>query len=75
MKLILNGSEREFPHTLSLAELVEQLGMTANRVAAELNREIISRDQWSSTKLREGDRLELVHFVGGGCTPRAKVTR
>ena len=75
MKLILNGSEREFPHTLSLAELVEQLGMTANRVAAELNREIISRDQWSSTKLREGDRLELVHFVGGGCVPRARVTR
>jgi len=75
MKLILNGFEREFPHTLSLAELVEQLGMTANRVAAELNREIISRDQWSSTKLREGDRLELVHFVGGGCVPRARVTR
>ena len=74
MKLILNGSEREFPQALSLADLVEQLGMTANRVAAELNHEIISRDQWSSTKLREGDRLELVHFVGGGCAPRAKVT-
>ena len=72
MKLILNGSEREFPHALSLADLVEQLGMTANRVAAELNREIISRDQWSSTKLREGDRLELVHFVGGGCAPAPK---
>jgi len=74
MKLILNGAEREFPHVLSLAELVVELGMTPNRVAAELNREIVSRERWASTKLREGDRLELVHFVGGGAA-RAKVTR
>ena len=66
MKLILNGAERELPHALSLAELVQQLGMTASRVAAELNRQIVPRDQWPSTMLRDGDRLELVHFVGGG---------
>lgn len=75
MKLTVNGAEREFPHALSLADLVEQLGMTANRVAAELNRQIVNREQWSSTKLRDGDRLELVHFVGGGCVARAKLTR
>ena len=72
MKLILNGAEREFTQALSLADLVEQLGMTASRVAAELNREIVSREQWSSTKLRDGDRLELVHFVGGGSAARAQ---
>ena len=66
MKLILNGAEREFLAAISLADLVQQLGMTSNRVAAELNRQIVSRDQWSSTILHDGDRLELVHFVGGG---------
>lgn len=66
MKIILNGNERELPAALSLAQLVEQLGMNVNRVAAELNRKIISRELWPQTMLREGDRLELVHFVGGG---------
>ena len=66
MRLILNGAEREFPHALSLAELVQELGMTPNRVAAELNRQIVPRDQWLATNLQDGDRLELVHFVGGG---------
>jgi len=66
MRLILNGAEREFPHALSLAELVQELGMTPNRVAAELNRQIVPRDQWPATNLQDGDRLELVHFVGGG---------
>lgn len=66
MKIILNGNERELPAALSLTQLVEQLGMKANRVAAELNREIVSRELWPSTILHEGDRLELVHFVGGG---------
>ena len=40
--------------------------MKADRVAIELNREIVPRDRWSATRLNEGDRLEIVHFVGGG---------
>jgi thiamine biosynthesis protein ThiS len=66
MKIILNGNEREVTAAVSLAQLVEQLGMNVNRVAAELNRQIVSRELWSETILRDGDRLELVHFVGGG---------
>ena len=46
--------------------LVEQLGMKADRVAVELNREIVPRERWPETALRDGDRLEIVHFVGGG---------
>jgi len=46
--------------------LLEMLGMKADRVAVELNREIVPRDRWASTYLTEGDRLEVVHFVGGG---------
>ena len=70
MKLQLNGEDRDFespPAPFTLAALVEKLGMKADRVAVELNREIVTRDRWSETPLKEGDRLEVVHFVGGGC--------
>jgi thiamine biosynthesis protein ThiS len=40
--------------------------MKSDRVAVELNREIVPRDRWIATELREGDQLEIVHFVGGG---------
>lgn len=66
MKLQINGEERDFCGPLSLSLLVEQLGMKADRVAVELNRSIVPREQWSDTGLAEGDHLEIVHFVGGG---------
>jgi thiamine biosynthesis protein ThiS len=66
MKIQINGAEREFPTPLSLARLVEQLGMKQDRVAIELNKEIVTRDRWPETDLHDGDRLEIVHFVGGG---------
>ncbi len=66
MHLFINGDEKSFADSLSLAQLIEQLGMKGDRVAVELNREIISRAQWPETSLRDGDRLEIVHFVGGG---------
>ena len=66
MKLQVNGEERDLPAALTLSALLEQLGMRADRVAVELNREIVARERWPATELREGDRLEIVHFVGGG---------
>ncbi len=68
MKLRINGEERTFDSSLpfTLAALVESLGMKADRVAIELNRDIVPRDRWSDTTLNEGDQLEVVHFVGGG---------
>ena len=69
MKLHINGEEREFadsPVPFTLAALVERLGMKADRVAIELNRDIVPRDRWTDTLLNESDRLEVVHFVGGG---------
>jgi sulfur carrier protein len=66
MLLSINGDQKTFAPPLSLAELVEQLGMKGDRVAVELNREIISRTQWADTSLKDGDQLEIVHFVGGG---------
>lgn len=66
MKVQINGEEREFAGPLSLQALLQQLGMKADRVAVELNRDIIAREQWAKTDLQEGDQLEIVHFVGGG---------
>ena len=66
MHLFINGDEKSFADSLSLAELIAQLGMKGDRVAVELNREIVSRSQWSETTLNDGDRIEIVRFVGGG---------
>jgi sulfur carrier protein len=66
MKVQINGEVRSFPQPLSLAELIQQLGMRQGRVAVEVNRAIVPREQWSRTQLSEGDELEIVHFVGGG---------
>jgi sulfur carrier protein len=66
MKLQINGADHDFPAPRSLQALLEQLGMKADRVAVELNRSIVPREQWASTTLSEGDHLEIVHFVGGG---------
>jgi thiamine biosynthesis protein ThiS len=71
MKLQINGEERDLaavPAPFTLAALVEVLGMKPDRVAVELNRDIVPRDRWSETQLKDGDRLEVVHFVGGGLT-------
>jgi len=66
MTLTINGESRDFPDGISLAALVAQLGMKTDRVAVELNLEIVPRPQWDSILLKNGDKLEIVHFVGGG---------
>ena len=66
MKLTINGENREFDSGLTISFLLEHLGMKPDRVAVELNRELVPRDRWPSTHLADGDKLEIVHFVGGG---------
>ena len=66
MKIQVNGETLDFTSPLSLTSLIEQLGMKQDRVAVELNRNIVPREQWLETPLGEGDRLEIVQFVGGG---------
>lgn len=66
MKLVINGEDRLVEGPITLSGLVEQLGMKADRVAIELNLDIVPREQWRGTQLADGDRLEIVHFVGGG---------
>jgi thiamine biosynthesis protein ThiS len=66
MTLHLNGEQRNFPDGLTISALVAQLGMKPDRVAVELNLEIVPRARWEATTLKDGDKLEVVHFVGGG---------
>lgn len=66
MKLVINGEERVFDQVRTLAELVESMGLKADRVAVEHNRGIVPRAEWAQTAVHDGDRLEVVHFVGGG---------
>ena len=66
MRLKINGEEKEVAGVSSLADLVDSLAMKADRVAVELNREIVPRAEWAGTQLKDGDELEIVHFVGGG---------
>ena len=66
MRLTINGEEQTLQDVPTLAALIESLGMKPDRVAVELNREIVQRGKWAETALKDGDRLEIVHFVGGG---------
>jgi sulfur carrier protein len=70
----LNGQARTFSgfeEHVDLASVVAELGLKADRVAVELNGEIVRRSAWGSTPVESGDKLEVVHFVGGGSTGTA----
>ena len=64
--ILINGEEKEIATGLNIAGLLDQLQIRPGRVVIELNRTIISREAHESTSLKEGDMLEIVHFVGGG---------
>ena len=66
MKIFVNGESRELSGSPSLADLITQLELPATRIAVELNREVVRRNDWSGTMLKDDDRVEIVHFVGGG---------
>jgi thiamine biosynthesis protein ThiS len=66
IRVQLNGKEREVPAGLTVQGLLESLGLEPRMVVVERNREIIQRARYEEVRVDEGDRLELVHFVGGG---------
>jgi thiamine biosynthesis protein ThiS len=69
MKVIINGEETELTDGVSVQELVERLDLKPARLAVEVNRRIIRKAEWGSTSLSDGDKVEIVHFVGGGDRP------
>ena len=64
--IIVNGEELEIDSGSSVAKLVEERGLDRSCVAVELNGEIVPRGTFDDTLLHDGDKVEIVHFVGGG---------
>lgn len=66
MRVSVNGEQYDLPEAITVAELVERVGLGDQRIALEVNREIVPRSEYSETKLAEGDRVEIVRAIGGG---------
>jgi sulfur carrier protein len=66
LQIRLNGEAKEVGEGSTLLALVESLSLAPERVAVELNGEVVRRAEWPRVTLAEGDRVEVVHFVGGG---------
>jgi thiamine biosynthesis protein ThiS len=66
LRVHVNGERKELTNGLSLYNLIEQLELPTQRIAVELNRKVVRKSEWPTTSLNDGDRIEIVHFVGGG---------
>ncbi|MCI0488065.1 MAG: sulfur carrier protein ThiS [Blastocatellia bacterium] len=66
MTVVINGEETVIANDLAVSGLIDFLGLKPERLAIEVNNKIIRRSEWNSTLLSEGDKIEIVHFVGGG---------
>lgn len=66
MKVIINGEKKDVQGGIDLEALLNHLSLPQQRIAIELNKEVVRRKDWQNTKLNEADRIEVVHFVGGG---------
>ena len=66
MNLLVNGETRTFEDVAHVAALVAALGLDGRKVAVERNLEIVPRSAYERTALADGDRIEIVHFIGGG---------
>lgn len=66
MRVIINGETKELSGELNLSQLLKHFSMPQERVAVELNREVVRKKDWENIKIADGDKLEVIHFVGGG---------
>ncbi len=66
MEIILNGSPQAVPDQTSASELLDSLGLAGKRLALEINLEIVPRSRFEHHMIRPGDRIEIVHAIGGG---------
>ncbi|MBZ9558833.1 MULTISPECIES: sulfur carrier protein ThiS [Modicisalibacter] len=66
MQIQLNGERRDLDGQPTISDLVTTLGLAGRRIAVEVNEEIVPRSQHAATRLTEGDRVEVVHAIGGG---------
>lgn len=74
MEIMLNAERRQVSEQITAAQLLEQLSINPERVVVEVNLTVLKRDQLSTTILKEGDQVEIVHFVGGGSSDKRHQT-
>lgn len=66
MKVFINGEIKEFDAEINLQKLLKSLSLPTERIAVELNKQVVRRKDWENTTLNETDKIEIIHFVGGG---------
>jgi len=66
MKIVVNGKELEFKNNITVKELLENLNIEQKVMAVAINMEIVKKDDWENHKIKDNDKVELLHFVGGG---------
>ncbi|MEA3369933.1 MAG: sulfur carrier protein ThiS [Campylobacterota bacterium] len=66
MNIIVNGESRDFKESITLSGLLSELALDGKVMAAAVNMDIVKQDSWDTHRLKDGDKLELLDFVGGG---------
>jgi len=66
MTILVNGEIKEIQKEINLSELLELLALPSERIAIELNREVVRKKDWANIKIKDADKIEVVYFVGGG---------
>lgn len=66
MKVFVNGEAKEIQKPFILSALIEEFSLSVQGIAIEVNKEVVRKRDWSSLEIREADRIEIVHLVGGG---------
>ena len=66
MKVFINGETKEIERQLNLQELLRYFDLPSERIAVELNREVVRKKDWETIEIKDADKIEIVHFVGGG---------
>ncbi len=66
MKVFINGEVKNIPEGLNLDELLRHFSMPSQRIAIEMNMSVVRRKDWEKMKVNETDKIEIIHFVGGG---------
>ncbi len=66
MKIIINGEKKEVAENLNLSALLKHLSLPGERIAIELNKEVVRKKDWAMTNINDADKIEIIHFVGGG---------
>ena len=66
MEITLNGEKKQIESEVTLDRLLDLFSLPRQRVAVEHNKEVVARNDWPGTMVSDGDKIEVVHFVGGG---------